>query len=179
MGNKNLCVFLGSSSGHNPIYKEKVIQLGKFIAHENYNLIYGGSNIGLMGLLADTILQEKGSVYGVTPTVIKEKEFQHTNLTKLYEVETMHERKAKMYEMSNAFLAFPGGMGTLDEFCEITTWMQLEYHKKPLGLLNINGFFNPFIKMVDHITSEGFFGDKEREKIKVLNEIHEIKDFLA
>ena len=142
--NKNICIFLGSAFGNNPIYKEMTEKLGAAIVQYKMNLVYGGSSVGLMGVLADSVLKHGGKVYGVTPEVIKTLEIQHKGLTELHEVDSMHDRKAKMYELSDAFVAFPGGFGTLDEFCEITTWMQLGYHQKPLVILNINNFFTPF-----------------------------------
>ncbi len=139
---KRICVFCGSSPGTRPVYTEFAQQLGKAIVSQDMELVYGGGSIGLMGIIADAVLKEKGKVIGVIPHALSSKEFAHTGLTDLRLVSSMHERKAMMVELSDAFIAMPGGFGTFDEFFEILTWAQLGLHAKPIGLLNVEGYFD-------------------------------------
>ncbi|MCF8364627.1 MAG: TIGR00730 family Rossman fold protein [Bacteroidales bacterium] len=153
---KSICVFCGSSVGRKPYYAEKARAFGKCIAEQNLMLVYGGGNIGLMREIADAALNEGGSVTGVMPGFIAEKEIVHTGLTKLHVVETMHERKALMAELSDAFVAMPGGFGTIDEMFEIMTWNQLDVISKPTGLFNIDGYFDQMIAFIRHAIHEKF-----------------------
>ena len=153
---KNICVFLGSRSGIDPILREATEKLGQRLAENSLRLVYGGGRVGLMGILADSVLQSGGEVIGVIPTALFSKEVAHTGLTKLYEVTTMHERKAMMENLSDAFIALPGGFGTLDELCEIITWAQIGLHKKPVALLNVRGFFDHFMEFIKHSCTQGF-----------------------
>lgn len=157
---KRVCVFCGSSSGLKAEYEEYARQLGFDLAHNQLGLVYGGASIGVMGALADAALSKGGKVWGVIPTQITELEVAHDNLTELYVVESMHERKAKMYALSDVFMALPGGMGTLDELCEIITWSQLMYHHKPVYLVNYDGFFDGLMQHFRHINREGFLSDE-------------------
>ncbi|WP_085994194.1 TIGR00730 family Rossman fold protein [Oceanobacillus senegalensis] len=159
---KCIAVFCGSSNGASDIYKEGAIQLGKELVRRNITLVYGGASVGIMGEVADTVLEEGGNVIGVIPRLLEEREISHQHLTKLYTVDTMHERKAKMAELADGFIALPGGPGTLEEFFEIFTWAQIGLHQKPCGLLNINGYYNPLIDLLDHMVEQQFLQKKYR-----------------
>jgi len=156
---KRLAVFCGSSIGASEVYKLAAIELGKELAKRKIGLVYGGASVGLMGFLADTVLQEGGEVIGVMPRILEEKEISHASLTELYVVDSMHERKAKMAELSDGFIALPGGPGTLEEFFEIFTWAQIGLHKKPFGLLNINEYYNPLLSLLEHMVQEQFMNE--------------------
>lgn len=151
-----ICVFCGSSSGNNPAYSNAAQQLGLSLAQRNIELVYGGARVGLMGLLADTVLQSGGRAIGVIPRALVEKEIAHTGLTDLHIVESMHERKSKMADLADGFIALPGGFGTLEEFCEVLTWSQLGLHRKNCGLLNIRGYYDGLLSLFDHAVGEGF-----------------------
>jgi uncharacterized protein (TIGR00730 family) len=151
-----ICVFCGSSSGHNEAYADAARQLGGILAARGIDLIYGGGRVGLMGALADAMLAAGGTVIGVMPQALVEREIQHTRLTELHTVSTMHERKTKMAEMADGFIALPGGAGTFEEIFEQWTWAQLGLHHKPCGFLNTNGYFDPLRSMIGRMTGEGF-----------------------
>ncbi|MEO8027401.1 MAG: TIGR00730 family Rossman fold protein [Bryobacteraceae bacterium] len=153
---RRLCVFCGSSSGRDPVYAESATLIGRQLAARGIGLVYGGGNVGLMGVVADACLQSGGSVIGVIPRSLLEKEVGHRGLTQLHVVETMHERKALMADLADGFLAMPGGYGTWDEFCEILTWCQLGLQRKAFGLLNVKGYYDPFLALADHAVQEGF-----------------------
>ena len=158
---KRVCVFCGSSFGKNDAYREKVQELGKYLVSKDIELVYGGGNVGLMGELARTVLENGGRAIGVIPKKIYEK-VEHIELTELHIVDGMHERKAKMYELADGFIALPGGIGTIEELSEVFTWYQLGYHKKPIGILNINNFYELFNAFLDHMVEEGFIKEKHR-----------------
>lgn len=164
---KSLCVFCGARSGNNPIYKEAAVTLASQMAESNIELIFGGGKVGLMGVLADTILQHGGTVQGVIPEGLVSQEVGHTGLTKLHIVQTMHQRKELMYNLSEGFVALPGGFGTLDEFFEILTWSQLGLHKKPIGFLNVNGYFNHLLSHFEVAVEEGFVSESLLRNIVV------------
>ena len=168
-----LCVFCGSSPGTNPVYRQNAHQLGISLAERGIGLVYGGGGIGLMGALADATLSAGGEVIGVIPTGLASKEVAHQHLTELRVVATMHERKAAMAGLADAFLALPGGMGTFDELFEILTWAQLGIHRKPIGLLNTDGYFNPLIYMVDHAVQEGFVSPAHRELLIIADSVND------
>lgn len=153
---KSICVFCGAREGKNPLYKQQAFELGKLLAQKNIRLIYGGASIGMMGAVAEGCLSNGGLVEGVIPQSILELEVAATNLTKLHIVNSMHERKQKMHELSDGFICLPGGMGTLDEFFETSTWKQLSYHKKPIGFLNTANFYDPLFINLRHLEKEGF-----------------------
>ena len=163
---KNICVFCGSSSGVLPKYTENAFKLGASLAKKDVGLVYGGASIGVMGAVADGCLSEKGKVYGVIPSSILDLEVGHQGLTELVVVADMHERKAKMYELSDAFFALPGGMGTLDELCEIITWAQLKYHSKPCYVINEDGFFDHLMAHFKLINKEGFLSDAHLDLVQ-------------
>lgn len=170
----NICVFCGSSSGDNPVYSEKAKELGIFIAQHHKRLIYGGGNVGLMGIIADEVMKHGGKVTGVIPHFLFEWEVGHEALTELIKVDSMHERKLKMSELADGFIAMPGGFGTLEELGEILTWIQLSIIQKPVGLLNVNGFFNHLVAQMDHMVKEKFLKSKNREMVMVSDNPEEL-----
>jgi uncharacterized protein (TIGR00730 family) len=152
----NVCVFCGSGSGLNPVYAETARRLGVLLANSSTRLIYGGGNIGLMGILADSVIQAGGDVTGVIPSFLLQKEVGHRGITKLEVVESMHQRKQRMADLSDAFVAMPGGWGTLEELSEILTWKQLGLITQPVVLLNTNRFFDPLLQQMRLMVREGF-----------------------
>jgi len=181
---KSLCVFCGSNAGHDPRYRAEAERLGKLLAARNIELIYGGGNIGLMGAVADACLTAGGSVVGVIPEALMGKEVdgrnvEHRALTRLEVVDSMHTRKARMAELSDGFIALPGGFGTFEEFCEILTWGQLGFHVKPMGLLNVNGFYDPLLKLFDHAVDEGFLRAQNRAMALAETDIEKLLDAMA
>ena len=164
---KRICVFCGSNAGHNPIYRAEAEKLGRLLAARNIELVYGGGNIGLMGAVADACLGAGGTVIGIIPEALMGKEVagravDHRTLTRPEVVDSMHTRKARMAELSDGFIALPGGFGTFEELCEILTWGQLGFHVKPIGLLNVNGFYDPLLAMFDRAVSDGFLREQNR-----------------
>lgn len=153
---RSLCVYCGASSGHSPLYASAAVDLAAELVRRNIKLVYGGGNIGLMGRLADAVLERGGSVAGVIPQGLMDREVGHQGLTILHVVKDMHERKALMAELSDGFIAMPGGMGTLEELFEMLTWSQLGFHAKPIGLLNTGGFYDGLLRFMDHQVAEGF-----------------------
>jgi uncharacterized protein (TIGR00730 family) len=151
-----LCVFCGSSSGFAPVYKETAQALGKLMAEKNIQLIYGGGNVGLMGVLADTIMSSGGAVIGVIPDFLLRREVGHRGITSLEIVGSMHERKKRMADLADAFVAIPGGWGTLEEIAEVLTWRQLGLISQPVAILNTAGFFDPLLAQMQHMSVEGF-----------------------
>ena len=159
---QRLCVFCGSSAGSQALYADAARQLGEALAERDLGLIYGGGHIGLMGILADSVLRSGGSVIGVIPQALVEKELAHDRLTELHIVTTMHQRKALMADLADGFGALPGAFGTADELFEILTWAQLGLHAKPIGLLNVAGYFNALCAWLDHAVREGFLRSAHR-----------------
>jgi uncharacterized protein (TIGR00730 family) len=164
---KKICVFCGSSFGSNKNYSDAATELGNFIAKNEMELIYGGASVGLMGEIASAVLNAGGKVVGVIPKQLIEKEVAHTGLTELHVVDSMHERKKMMADLADAFIAMPGGFGTLEEIFEVVAWGQLNLHSKPLGLLNVNGYYDSLIKFLDHTVKENFIKPEHREMILV------------
>lgn len=163
----SLCVFAGANFGAKPDYREAAESLGRILAASNIRCVYGAGNVGLMGALADASLAAGGEVIGVIPHSLVQHEVAHRGLTELRIVDTMHERKAMMADLSDAFLALPGGLGTFEELFEVWTWAQLGIHSKPLGLLNVAGYYDPLIAMVVHGVQEGFLRQKHRDSLIV------------
>lgn len=159
---KRICVFCGSSSGGRPEYRTAAEELGAELVRRNIGLVYGGGNVGLMGIIADAVLKAGGEAQGVIPKNLMAREVGHKGLTKLHVVHTMHERKALMADLSDAFVAKPGGFGTLEEFCEVVTWTQLGLHAKPCGILNVLGYYSPLLAMFDHAVRERFLKPENR-----------------
>lgn len=166
----SLCVFCGARPGQDPEFQSGALALGKLLAEKNVTLVYGGGIVGLMGSVADGVLNAGGRVIGVIPDFLVKREMAHPNLTELHIVHSMHERKAKMAALSNGFIALPGGFGTLEELFEIITWAQLDLHQKPVGLLNINQFYTPLLDFVDHMTNQGFVSPRHRDLILTDND---------
>ncbi|WP_265131860.1 LOG family protein [Chryseobacterium oranimense] len=173
---KNITVFCGSSFGSDEIYKEQATLLGKTLAKQNIQLIYGGADVGLMGAVADGALSENGKVTGVLPYFLQSKEIAHKNLTELIIVETMHERKTKMNDLCDGVIVLPGGYGTLEEFFEMITWAQLGLHTKPIGILNIDGFYDDLIKLVQTMVDKGFLKQVNRDMLLISDSINELLD---
>jgi uncharacterized protein (TIGR00730 family) len=164
---RRICVFCGSSPGASPAYAEAARQLGRLLAQRGLGLVYGGGNVGLMGILADAVLAEGGEVIGVIPHSLMAREVGHSGLTDLRVVGTMHERKALMADLSDGFIALPGGIGTLDEWFEIWTWAQLGLHAKPCGLLDVQNYYSPLLAFLDHMVQERFLRDTHRSFVLV------------
>ena len=164
---KRVCVFCGSSFGAREEYKQAAQRLGKALAARKLGLVYGGGAVGLMGAIADATLAAGGEVIGVIPDSLLRREVGHSGLTQLHVVQTMHERKALMADLSDGFIALPGGFGTMEEFCEIVTWSQLGIQQKPCGLLNIEGYWDHFLAMLDHSVDEKFVRPENSELILV------------
>ena len=165
MNFRRICVFCGSNEGINPAYRYAAVALGRLLAERGVELVYGGGNIGLMGVLADAALQAGGRVIGVIPDSLMAKEVGHLGLTELRIVNSMHERKALMADLSDGFIAMPGGFGTFEEFCEIVTWSQLGIHAKPCGLLNIEGYYVPLLELFDRAVREEFLHEGNRRLV--------------
>jgi uncharacterized protein (TIGR00730 family) len=173
---KRITVFCGSSFGTEEIYTTQATQLGKTLAKHNIELVYGGANVGLMSAVADGVLNEGGKVIGVLPNFLKSKEIAHEHLTELILVDSMHERKNKMNELSDGVIALPGGFGTLEEFFEMLTWAQLGLHKKPIAILNINGFYDSLMDLVQTMVKKGFLKEVNQKMILVSDDIDELLD---
>lgn len=170
----SICVFCGSSMGSKPEYRKAAADLGRLLLDRKIRLIYGGANVGLMQVLADVMLEGGGEVIGIMPRILIEKEVAHLNLTKMYVVESMSERKNMMVDLSDAFIAMPGGFGTLDELAEVITYNQLRLTDKPIGILNIAGYFDPLLVFFDHITEEGFLRHEHRHNLIVEASIEDL-----
>ena len=175
---KRICVFCGSSAGLRPAYRHAAISVGEELARREIGLVYGGGNVGLMGIAADAALAQGGEVIGVIPERMVSREAAHLGLTELRVVRTMHERKAVMAELSTGFLALPGGFGTFEEFCEVLTWSQLGIHKKPCALLNVAGYYDPLLRLFDHAVDEGFVKPVNRKLVLSHAEVGSILDAL-
>jgi uncharacterized protein (TIGR00730 family) len=171
-----LCVFCGSKSGDREIYTESTRRLGERMVARGVGLVFGGGHIGLMGVLADAVLKAGGEAIGVIPQDMIDKELAHSGLTQLHVVTTMHQRKALMADLADGFAALPGGFGTADEWFEILTWAQLGYHRKPIGLLNVAGFFDSLLAWLDHAVREGFVKPKHRRLLVEASDPEELLD---
>ncbi len=161
----NIAVFCGSSGGFDPEYARQAKRLGRFLAQNNITLVFGGSAVGTMKDLADAALQAGGKVTGVMPRLLYEKGLGHPELTEMIVVETMHTRKLRMSELCDGVIALPGGFGTLDECMEMITWAQLGIHQKPIAMLNVNGYYDPFIHMINHMATQGFLKEVHRDML--------------
>ena len=175
---RSLCVFCGSSVGNRPEYAAAAAQVGRLLAEQNIRLVYGAGNVGLMGVLADAALAAGGDVVGVIPQMLVDRELAHQGLTELRIVGTMHERKALMAELSDAFLALPGGLGTFEELCEALTWSQLGIHAKPCGALNVGGYFDHLAALLDHAVQQGFVSEANRSLLAISDNAAELLDRL-
>ena len=164
---QRICVFCGTNAGARPEYGAAARELGKLLAEEDIELVYGGASVGIMGELADAVHEHGGHVTGIIPQQLVKKEAAHTGIPDLIVVASMHQRKSQMADMSDAFIALPGGIGTMEGFFEILTWGQLGIHRKPSGLLNVAGYFDELIKFLDHAVAEGFLTEEHRASILV------------
>ena len=167
-----VCVFCAASPGVDPVYVEQAAAMGRMLAESGRRLVYGGGRTGLMGALADAALSAGGDVIGIMPRHLVEREVAHIGLTELHVVASMHERKALLAELSDGFLAMPGGLGTLEELFEVWTWGQLGLHRKPYGLFEVNGFFAPLLSFLDHAVTEGFIRQEYRDLLVVDDDPH-------
>jgi uncharacterized protein (TIGR00730 family) len=175
---QRLAVYCGSSMGNDPAFADAARALGAAMAERGVGLVYGGGRLGLMGVVADAVLAAGGEAHGVIPKALTDLEVAHRGLTELHEVGNMHERKAKMTELTDAFVALPGGIGTYDELFEAWTWNALGYHAKPFALLNVSGFWDEMIRFLDHATASGFMSPARREQLLVADGIGEALDKL-
>jgi uncharacterized protein (TIGR00730 family) len=164
---KRLAVYCGSASGSDPLFAEATRATAGAMVSRGVDLVYGGGRLGLMGLIADNVLELGGKVYGVIPAALVDLEVAHTGVTELFHVANMHERKAKMTDLADAFIALPGGIGTLDELFEAWSWNALGYHAKPFCLLNVGGFWDGMIQFIDHATTSGFLSASRRRQLLV------------
>jgi uncharacterized protein (TIGR00730 family) len=175
----SLCVFCGSNPGASPAYAEAAARLGRTLAGRGLNLVYGGGRVGLMGVVADAALAAGGTVTGVIPEALATRELAHGDLSDLQVVGSMHERKARMSELADGFIALPGGIGTLEEWFEVWTWSQLGFQPKPCGLLNVAGYYDHLLAFLDHMTAERFLTDIHREMAVVDDDPERLLDRLA
>lgn len=173
-----VAVYCGSAMGKSAIYAEKAYELGKALANTGIGLVYGGANSGLMGKVADAVLEGNGEVIGVMPTHLQLKERLHDNLTETYMVDSMHSRKEKMVELADAFIAIPGGCGTLDEYFEVFTWSQIGIHTKPVILYNMNGFYDALIQHFEKMKEEGFIRESQHNILQIASSVDEIFSIL-
>jgi len=171
---KRIVVFCGASAGHDPVFAAQAFRTGQYLAETGIELVYGGAKVGLMGAVADGTLQGGGRVIGVLPQFLRTKEVAHEHLTELILVDTMHERKLKMHELSDGVMALPGGYGTLEELFEMLTWAQLGLHAKPVGLLNPDGFYDDLLKMADTMTRRGFLKEENRGMLLTATTVEEL-----
>ena len=176
---QQICVFCGSSMGTGLHYRKAAGDVGKLLAMKGIGLVYGGSNVGLMKIIADTVLQNNGRVTGVMPHHLISREIAHTGITEMFEVDTMAQRKEMMISISDAFIALPGGYGTLDELSEVLTFNQLRITDKPLGLLNTGGYFDALLRFFDHGVNEGFIRREHRDNLIVAEDTENLLDLLA
>ena len=176
---RRVCVFCGAYEGERPIYAEAARVLGAALNERGVGLVYGGGNIGLMGIVADTVLDLGGEVIGVIPKSLRAREVAHEGLSELHVVEGMHERKALMAALSDAFVALPGGLGTLEELLEISTWSLLEFHRKPIALLNVDGYFDLLLAQLDRAVTEGFLRQKHGDLLLVAEDVPRLLDLVS
>lgn len=180
---KRLCVYCGSNKGNKPVYADAARQLAAALLERKTELVYGGSSNGIMGILADSMLDGGGTVTGVIPRALVDREIAHKGLSDLHIVETMHERKALMEQLSDGFIAMPGGYGTLEEIVEVLTWGQLQFHSKPCGLLNVNGYFDDLLRYLDRATASGFLRPQHRAMLLVADKpsglLHQFAQYVS
>ena len=173
-----IAIYCGSRMGNNPMYAEKAIELGTVLAQNGHDIVYGGSKIGLMGKVADAVLASGREVIGVMPTHLQKREIAHASLTEIHFVDSMHSRKAKMVDLSDAFIALPGGAGTLDEYFEVFTWAQIGLHEKPVILYNVNGFYDALLEHFNRMIEEGFIHANQKSLIHVATTAEEVLEII-
>ena len=174
-----ICIYSGSTFGRSPAYARAAAEFGVACARRGLGIVYGGGSVGLMGSMADAALAAGGEVIGVIPRIMIEEERGHHALSELIPVDTMHERKARMAELSDFFVALPGGLGTLEELAEVLTWLQLGFHLKPVGVLNLEGFYDPLLRLLDHMRDEEFLLPEHRDLLIVEEDAEILLDRLA
>ncbi len=177
-GVKRIAVYCGSAKGVNPVYTESDLALTRLLHKKGIGIVYGGGNIGLMGIMADEMIRLGGEIIGVIPKLLLEREVAHHGLTELIVVSDMHQRKSKMFQLSDAVIAMPGGIGTMEELFEAYTWTQVGFHQLPCGLLNTNNYYHHLIGLLNHMTKEGFLKSKQKEMLLVANEPETLLDKL-
>ena len=175
---KSLCIFCGSGVGKDISFQNAAIEMGEYLAANEITFVYGGGRIGLMGIIADTVLRNGGKAIGIIPRFLSTKEIKHDGLTECYEVDDMHTRKQMMYQLSDAFIAMPGGFGTLDELFEIVTWHQLLLHTKPIAIYNVAGYFTPLLEMIDTMRQQNFISENHTQYLKHANTLSEVISML-
>ncbi|WP_156453019.1 TIGR00730 family Rossman fold protein [Polycladidibacter stylochi] len=175
---RSICVFCGSSAGAKPAYEAAAQSLGHYLAKQNISLVYGGARVGLMGTIADALLEAGGHVTGVLPKALQELEIAHPDIQKLHIVKSMHERKAMMAQLSDGFITLPGGIGTLEELFEVWTWGQLGYHNKPLGFLNVENYFDPLLEFIDHMVTERFLKAENQSMLAIAKQPQELIELM-
>ena len=175
----SVCVYCGSSTGTDPRHLVTAAELGRLLARSGVQLVYGGASVGVMGVLADAVLAEGGRAIGVLPRGLFRREVAHPGLTELHEVESMHERKQLMFDLADAFVALPGGLGTLEELAEVTTWAQLGIHHKPIAVLDVAGFWRPLLDFLDSLVVEGFLPETSRQLILQVDRVEDMLPALA
>ncbi|MFA7617148.1 MAG: TIGR00730 family Rossman fold protein [Moheibacter sp.] len=171
---KNICVFCASGIGKDPMYGTAAFELGSKLAEIEIGVVYGGAKVGVMGRLAEGVLSKNGKIVGIIPDFLKKKEIAHQGLTELVTVSSMHERKALMQEKSDGFIALPGGFGTMEELFEILTWGQLGLHRKPIGILNVNGYYDSLIELIDRMVTEELLRDDFKKMLLISDSIDEL-----
>lgn len=173
-GLSSVCVFCGARAGERAVYAEAARGMGAALAERGLELVYGGGRVGLMGSLADAVLARGGRAIGVIPKALAHKEVAHDGLTRLEVVDSMHARKARMAELSDAFVALPGGFGTLEELFEVLSWRQLDLHRKPVVLYDVAGYWQPLLAVIDHLCAEGFTSPAQRDLLRVARTLDEV-----
>lgn len=173
---KSICIYCGANEGNSPLYAESAELCGRILASRDLTLIYGGGNIGLMGRVADAALAANGKVIGVIPEALMNLELGHKGVTELIVVNSMHDRKQRMADLADGFIALPGGIGTLEELIEVFTWLQLNFHHKPVGLLNVGNYYAPLIALLKHMEDEGFLLPSQHEMLLVDDNIDQLLD---
>ena len=173
---KYLCVYCGASERADPIYRQSAIDMGKLIGENELGLVYGGGRLGLMGLVADAVLHHGGRAVGFIPEHLDDREGAHHGLTELHIVDTMHTRKMRMSELADMFVILPGGFGTLDEMFEILTWKQLNLHQKPIVVVNINGYWDPLVGLINRVVDSHFAKDEHRHFVKIVTRVEDVID---
>jgi len=173
---ESLCVYCGAKSGSNPVYATVAAELGRALAQQGTRLVYGGGNVGLMGVIADAVLEQGGQVTGVIPEALVSRELAHVRVLDMRIVRSMHARKSLMAELSQGFVALPGGLGTYEELFEMLTWGQLGFHEKPVALLNVNRFYDPLLMMLDRAVEDGFLSAANRRRLFMATAVSELMD---
>jgi len=176
---RSICIFCGANFNGDPVLKQAVEQLAQVIVARDITLVFGGGRVGVMGLLADAVLQQGGRAIGVIPQFLMDKEVGHTGLTELHIVENMHQRKQLMNDLSDAIMMLPGGFGTLEEFFEVLTWLQLGLHNHPVGILNVNGFYDQLLKQMDVMVEQRFLKQANRELVLTADNAIELVDMMG